>query len=416
MIAMRITILLAMLVSGCVRICCSTEIELESFAKNADSIPIGIVSFKSLSSTTLLANKPEGVIASDLEFSGRFTVVRSAVPDTALFGNNNVQMYINGDYSVNGNDVQLHCFLQSVDGKQILLNRTFGGTLQTLRAMAHRYGDELVQRLFADKPFFESKILFVKDEGRRKNIMIMDYDGFDRRQLTFCDCMNILPAFADSATFVWTSYSRGQAGVYGGALEGGGQHPLVTSRYVETSACVSAITGRIAFSSGRQGSMEIYTCNMDGSAVTRLTGDGGVDIAPCWSPTSAQIAFTSDRDGTPHIYVMDADGSNERRLTFDGDYQDTPAWSPKGDKIAYASMTLGEFEIWTIQADGSNATQLTSPGGSKENPVWSPSASYVAFSCKIGKGIDIYAIRADGTHLTKITNTGNAKMPAWALD
>ena len=38
------------------------------------------------------------------------------------------------------------------------------------------------------------------------------------------------------------------------------------------------------------------------------------------APTSGRIAFTSHRDGNGEIYVMNADGSDVTRLT------DNPAW------------------------------------------------------------------------------------------
>jgi len=46
-------------------------------------------------------------------------------------------------------------------------------------------------------------------------------------------------------------------------------------------------------------------------------------------PATGRIAFTSERDGNPEIYVMDADGSNQRNLTNNPFFHDeVPAWSP----------------------------------------------------------------------------------------
>ncbi|HUI93531.1 MAG TPA: hypothetical protein VLX68_14895 [Chitinivibrionales bacterium] len=392
--------------------CFATEITLESYAKNADSIAIGVVEFQPASAATLRKNEPWKVLAADLRFSGRFVVTETVRPDSALFAKNGVVLYVNGDYAVKGNGVRLHFFLQAPG--QVLLNRTFDGDTSGLRQMTHCYGDEMVRRLFGDSGFFQSKMLCVKNKGRAKNLMIMDYDGFNRRHLTSCNCLNILPSFADSATYVWTSYSRGQAAIFIGSLATGMQHPFLPSRYMETTAAVSAVTGVMAFAWAKDGCMDIYTCNRDGSDMKKIIGSGSVDIAPSWSPSGGQFVFTSNRQGSPALYVADADGADTHRLTFEGPYQDEAAWSPRGDKIAYTSLTKGEFQIWVIQPDGSNPVQLTSSPGSKENPTWSPDASHIAFSWKTGGKTDIFITRNDGSHLSRITNFGKAIMPSWA--
>ena len=61
----------------------------------------------------------------------------------------------------------------------------------------------------------------------------------------------------------------------------------------------AATTGRIAFTSGRDGNDEVYVMNADGS----------------------------DQEG--EICVMTADGSGQTRLTDNPAWDRNPAWSPK---------------------------------------------------------------------------------------
>jgi TolB protein len=295
-----------------------------------------------------------------------------------------------------------------------LVEKHFNGEVKLLRRMMHCFSNDMVEILFNTKGVFLSKMLCVKDDGDIKNIMIMDYDGFNQRQLTFNKSINIFPVFVDSTTFIWTSFIRNHPDLFKGSITTGRSMPLVSSRFVQTSPSVSLIDGKVTFASTRDGNMEIYSCDADGSGVKRLTFSKAVDTSPCWSPNGYQIAFTSDRGGSPQIYVMDADGANTRRLTFEGNYQDSPAWSPKGDKIAYMSMTGGRFDIWTIQPDGSDPVQITTNAGSNEYPSWSPDGAHIAFSCHTGVKTDIYSIKADGTHVRKITNPGNVKMSDWS--
>ena len=390
------------------------KVRLEAYATNPDSIPMGILPFAVQSEPLDSFDGPDAIIAHDLDFSGKFTVVRAQNGDSLFFAKSNAALYISGRYALKGKQIMVDCFLRDAKTHEQLLGRQYKGDTNILRTMMHAFSNEMVGLLFNAPGIFLSKILFVKDMLNVKNIMIMDYDGFNRRQIISNKSINIFPSFVDSTAIVWTSFMRGHPDLFKASIETGISRALVSSRFVQTSPAVSPVDGRIAFSSNRGGTMQLYICNGDGSGIKRMTFSEGIDISPCWSPNGYQIAFISDREGSPQIYIMDADGANVRRLTFKGNYQDSPAWSPQGDKIAYMSLGGGQFDIWTIGPDGSNPTQITTTPGSKECPTWSPDGSHIAFSNHIGKTTDIYAVGADGTHLKQITHMGNAKMPAWS--
>ena len=87
-------------------------------------------------------------------------------------------------------------------------------------------------------------------------------------------------------------------------------------------------SGKIAFTSDRDGDFEIYIMDPDGSGIQQLTDNDRWDMHPAWSPDGSKIAFFSDRDGDNEIYVMNPDGSGIQKLT-DNDWSDySPAWSP----------------------------------------------------------------------------------------
>ena len=60
---------------------------------------------------------------------------------------------------------------------------------------------------------------------------------------------------------------------------------------------------------------------------------------------TGRIVFTSRRDGNNEIYVMDADGGNRERLTDNPANDRDPDWSPDGTKIAFASAETAEKSI-----------------------------------------------------------------------
>ncbi|MBN1308679.1 MAG: PD40 domain-containing protein [Chitinispirillaceae bacterium] len=389
--------------------------DLEVYASKFDSIPIGVVDFTSKNKNILKKDLPGDVIAADLDFCGRFIVVKKPSFDSTVFADSGIGIYIDGEYEVSNRKIVIECFLRDAANRELIIGKKYKGELKFCRSMAHRYSNEIVEMLFGDRGIFESRFLFVRMEGKKKNIAIMDFDGFNRSNLTNNDYINIFPAFGDKSTVIWTSFRNGTPDLFRGSIYSGASKLFVSSKGVETSADVSPIDGTVAYASSRKGNLDIYTCRPDGSATRRLTMHYGVDTSPSWSPNGYQIAFTSDRSGNPQIYVMDADGANQRRISFNSKYADSPAWSPKGDRVAYMSMAEnGRFTIWMTAPDGSDPVQIASLNGNNEYPTWSPDGSLLAFVNSYGGRGDLYVIKPNGSRVRRITSTGDVKMPDWS--
>lgn len=407
-----IIILLAAIFTG---VSYAEKFDLEVYASRFDSIPVGVLDFKLTAGEALAEDQPWQVIADDLDFCGRFQVVRRSEFDSAAFADANVGLYIDGEYLVEGNNVQIDCYLRDVASRELIIGKKYKGEKNVLRGMAHRYSNEVVAMLFGDKGIFESNILYVKSSGTSKNIAIMDFDGYSRGNLTNNDVVNIFPTFADQNTIIWTSYLRGKPDLYKGSILDGSSKIFIYSRAVEASPDVSPVDGTVAYASSKNGNLDIYTCNPDGTGVKQLTAHYGVDTSPTWSPNGYQIAFTSDRSGNPHIYIMDAEGANQTRLTFEGKYADSPAWSPKGDKIAFMLMgESGRFDIYTIAPDGTNLTRATNIPGNNEYPTWSPDGSLIGFVNTTGGRSDFYICKPDGSRIRRVTTSGDIRMPDWS--
>jgi len=388
---------------------------LEGYASRFDSIPIGVVNFRSTTGQTIRQNMPWEVIANNFDFCGKFNVVKSSVFDSTLFAENDVAIYVDGEYTIEGNNITIVCNLRDVATRSLILGKRYSGEVKHIRNMVHRYSNEVVEALFGDKGFFESRILYIRMEGTKRNVAIMDFDGFNRVGVTNNDVINMCPTFVNKSTALWTSYLRGKPDIYRGSISGGKSQLFISGRTLLVSPDVSPIDGSIAYASSQAGKLDIYVCNADGSNPRRLTFGNGVSTSPNWSPNGYQIAFMSDRTGGPQIYIMDAYGANQRRVTFEGRYNAEPAWSPRGDKIAYASVAQGyRFDIWVVSPDGSGAKKLTDMPGSSEYPTWSPDGSLIAFINTQNGRSDLYVIKPDGTRLRRVTTTGDVKMPKWS--
>jgi Tol biopolymer transport system component len=148
----------------------------------------------------------------------------------------------------------------------------------------------------------------------------------------------------------------------------------------------AGLTGRIAFTSDRNGNADIFVVDVDGNNLTRLTNDIGTDECPVFSPDGRKIAFYSNRSGTGSLYVMDGDGKNisvvpnsqSDRANYGGRWI---AWSPDGQKLLYRPTY---DSLATINLDGSNKTVLSTGGvlghDFIEGVEWGPTSNDIYLS------------------------------------
>jgi TolB protein len=412
---MKHAVLPVLLLLGYFSLLSAEEFDLEVYASRFDSIPIGVIDFTPANNKIIKKNQPGQVISADLDFCGRFIVMKRSEYDSTAFADSGIGIYIDGQYTVTDEKVVIECFLRDAATKELIIGKKYKGKTKFLRSMAHRYSNEIVEMLFGDRGIFESRILFVRMQGKKKNIAIMDFDGYNQVNLTNNNLINIFPVFGDKSTVIWTSYKKGNPDLFRGSIYSGASKIFKYSKGIEASPDVSPVDGTIAYASSKKGNLDIYTCNPNGSNTRQLTVHYGIDTSPSWSPNGYQIAFISNRSGNPQVYIMDADGANQRRLTFHSKYTDSPAWSPKGDRIAYMSMSAtGKFDIWMINPDGSDPVQITDVKGNSEYPTWSPDGSLVAFVNGYGGRGDLYVMKPNGNRVRRVTSSGDIKMPDWS--
>ena len=85
------------------------KIDLEIYASKFDSIPIGVIDFRSTNGQKINEEKmqPWKTIASDLDFCGKFTVTSLSDYDSAAFAAASVGIYIDGEYTVEGSQISV---------------------------------------------------------------------------------------------------------------------------------------------------------------------------------------------------------------------------------------------------------------------------------------------------------------------
>ena len=173
---------------------------------------------------------------------------------------------------------------------------------------------------------------------------------------------------------------------------------------------------------------DIFVANPDGSDLTRLTSAEGYDAEATVCPVTGRVVFTSVRDGDLELYSMQPDGSDIKRLTNRTGYDGGAFYSPDGSKIVQRSgfpknpeeeeeylsflkkglVVPSHMEITVIDRDGSNFRQVTSNGKANFGPYWHPDNRRIIFASNLGdpKGRDfeLYLIDEDGQNLVQLTH------------
>ncbi len=173
---------------------------------------------------------------------------------------------------------------------------------------------------------------------------------------------------------------------------------------------------------------DIFRCKPDGSGLTRLTATDGYDAEATVCPVTGRIVFTTVRDGDLEIYSMEPDGTDVQRLTNRDGYDGGAFYSHDGSKIVLRSgffandqerdeyhrflkedLILPErVDITVMNRDGSGFHRVTDNGAANFAPYWHPDNRRIIFcsNAHVSKGsrnFDLFLIGEDGKGLEQIT-------------
>ena len=355
----------------------------------------------------------DAVMAGDLETSAVFTVTRGWVQGEQPF---DVQAVVGGQWTVNGSQVRLTGEVRDMPARRPILVREYRGPLEQWRSLVHQFADDVVLQFTGELGVASTRIAFVSQEGRNKELYVMDVDGVGLRPLTRDASIALSPSWSpDGSLLLFTSYRGGKGPqIFVTPASGGRVFPISGRAGNNTSASYSPDGREIACTLSMDGNPEIYLLDARGGSPRRLTNARGIDTSPCWSPTGRELAFTSDRSGTPQVYLMDHEGGNVRRLNFDVNYTDSPAWSPRGDRIAFVARSGGGFDVYVCRPDGTGLQQVTN-GRSNENPRWSPDGRHLVFASNREGSFALYVTDLDDRPPRKLDTGGRmALSPAWS--
>jgi TolB protein len=412
------------------------EVFLNVTKGGSNKLGIAIPEFTRLNQTPDEGNFARGlpeIIGNDLRFSALFAVANTpalpAAPDAIKQEFGKLQQAgahaaMHGLMRIDGQRLTIEFRLYDLTNPEFRLIASKMFWVEPLadhRRLAHRIADEVVYQFTGDRGIAETKIAYVSQQGTNKELVMIDYDGFNQAPITNLRSTSLSPAWSPvDSSVAFTSFFKGYPylfRVFPFNPRRRGQEPELMSAWpgINTSPAWAPDGRVIALTLSKGGNPDIYALRVGTSDFRQLTNQRGIETDPSWSPTGREIAFTSDRSGTPQIWVMSAEGTNVRRLSFGGSFDTQPRWSPRGDTIVFTRRTAGGFDLWAIQPDGSNARALTQGNGSNESASWAPNGRHIVFSSSRGGRVQLYTMLADGTEQQPLTrDRGEASGPTWS--
>ncbi|MDI6641238.1 MAG: hypothetical protein QME68_02885 [Elusimicrobiota bacterium] len=393
--------------------------------QHGQRINIGLVDFVPASADIKeadLARKIQEVVRYDLLFTRYFNITDLSYRWTGkksefeLWRRSGADVFLTGRVELKKDFCRLKAELYDAESGDLIFEKTIDGTLQDYRTIGHILNDEIVLRFTGEKGIAQTKIAFANDMSGYKEIYVIDYDGYNLRQLTFDKSINIFPKWSKNSQIAFCSYKFTNPDLYVIDSDGSNRRAVSIHQGLNTTPAWSPDGKTIVLTLSKGKSPNLYHIDLSGKITKQITYGSGINTSPCFAPNSREIVFISDKSGIPQLYLTDIEGVNTRKIYTDG-YCDSPAWSPKGDKIAFAQRLKGAsfFDIYLYDISTGKISQLTFNSGSNENPSFSPDGRFIAFiSTRNGKR-ELFLMFLNGSGQMRLADIkGNSFTPSWS--
>jgi len=394
--------------------------------------PIAVVPFGWEGQESEAPYDVDGVIAADLNRSGRFR----PIPDNDMLQKPTASVDIDfDDWSIlnveavvigkitqtgaNAYSIQFQAF--DVFTRQQLIGYRMPASRGTMRQAAHRAADMIYEKLTGIPGVFGTKVAYVSatgnsDANRRYALVVSDMDG--ENQFTIMDSTDPImsPAWSpDSRQLAYVSFEDNVSTIFVQTLRTGNRIK-VSSRAGINGAPAFSPDGRqlVLTLGGVDGNLDIHVLDLGSRQLKRLTTDRAIDTEGSWSPDGRMIYFTSDRGGSPQVYRVGVDGGTPERITFEGSYNARPRLSPDGKKLAVVTLDRGNYRIGLLDLDKRDFLIL-STGSQDESPSFAPNSDSLIYATRQqGNGV-LEMVSADGLVRQRLgSGVGDIREPVWS--
>ena len=336
------------------------------------------------------------------------------------------------DYSITKNILKVNISLHNIHLQKSLLRKQYKGTADQADQIVDKLTNDIVFSLTKKKGIFETKIISVRSTGgTKKELFIMDWNGENKKRLTYHRSIVLSPVWSqDGNQLVYSAF------VYSKKLKKRVAalfaYHLQTNKIKILSFRNGANLGSSFFPNGKsilitlgsgRGLTDIFKLNLKSKLLTPLTKGpfGVINVEPNIHPRTKKVAFSSDRTGKTMIYTMDSNGKNTKQLTFAGHHNSTPVWHPEKKKLVFSGLSGGRMDLFLISAEGTGLKRLTSlrkkngRWANSESPSFSPDGRFLVFSSNVSGVYQLYVMSLDTLAIQRITfDSYNYKSPKWS--
>lgn len=294
------------------------------------------------------------------------------------------------------------------------LFKTYNVPFGNERRIAHQLANDVFLFFTGEEGFFLTSIVAVKQMGNRKQLVVMDIDGRNERQITSEKEGVVLPSFSpDGKSILYSTYMNHTSVLKELSMETLKSKRLSWYPGLNVGGIYDLINNGILLTLSREGDVDIYRMDRHGKKLKRLTQSIGIDTSPSVSSDGKHIAFVSSRSGSPHIYTMDADGTNVKRLTFQCNYNQSPEWNPAGQLIVFVCREGNTLDLYLMDLKTGQNIRLTKNQGQNEDPVFAPNGRAILFTSTRNGTRNLWTTNLDGSLQRPLTKTGSYYTPTW---
>jgi Tol biopolymer transport system component len=179
----------------------------------------------------------------------------------------------------------------------------------------------------------------------------------------------------DGKSVVFSGLSvSGYSDLYRLWLVDGRLERLTSDRYQDLDPTVSPDGRSVVFASDRtafgpSAARNLFTLDLATGTIRYLTYGLWRDETPRWSATTGRIYFTSDRDGTPQIYSVDSTGAGRRETnTLNGAFD--PQYVDREGGLVFGGFADLSFNLYFARMRADSATPTFTLASERRPAEW----------------------------------------------
>lgn len=323
-----------------------------------------------------------------------------------------------GQYTVSSESLSLEMRLLDVAADEVIMGKTYSGTLQQKEKMVFKFCDSVIETLTGKPGIAATQIAFVNRKKTVKEVFLTDILGKNIRQVTRHKHLTVSPKFIPGGIYLsYTSYHSGNQNLYITDLRQDKTTQVISRRKgLNLAPAWSADGERMILTLSKDDNPDLFLLDRKGEIIEKLTERSGINVSPTWSPDGTNLVFVSDRSGKPQLFHMVMRTRKVRRLTFEGTENAEPNWSPTENLVVYSSLRDGVYQLFMLNPlTADEPQQITHDLSHHESPSWSPDGNQIIFVKRDGKRQQIYGIMKNGSFERRLFNIpGSQTYPQWS--